>query len=182
MINAGDGVGEHPTQALLDIFTIREELGTVNGMTVRVVAGVGGLPGDGLERGTVGRWFLHLSTCCTHSEVYILVLRQRALKWGCECAQSGGPLGDRLPPQITMVGDLKHGRTVHSLACLLTQYRVSLRYVAPPSLRMPPDVRAFVASRGTKQVRPWEPVGDLGWVVSAGTTLTLAGPHPPGGI
>lgn len=37
MINAGDGVGEHPTQALLDIFTIREELGTVNGMTVRVV-------------------------------------------------------------------------------------------------------------------------------------------------
>lgn len=34
MINAGDGVGEHPTQALLDVFTIREELGTVNGMTV----------------------------------------------------------------------------------------------------------------------------------------------------
>ncbi|XP_006835262.1 PREDICTED: CAD protein [Chrysochloris asiatica] len=85
VINAGDGVGEHPTQALLDIFTIREELGTVNGMT------------------------------------------------------------------ITMVGDLKHGRTVHSLACLLTQYRVSLRYVAPPSLRMPSNVRAFVASRSTKQ-------------------------------
>ncbi|XP_027706214.1 CAD protein isoform X1 [Vombatus ursinus] len=85
VINAGDGVGEHPTQALLDVFTIREELGTVNGMT------------------------------------------------------------------ITMVGDLKHGRTVHSLACLLTQYRVSLRYVAPPSLRMPPDVLSFVASRGTKQ-------------------------------
>uniref|UniRef100_A0A8C0LJD8 Carbamoyl-phosphate synthetase 2, aspartate transcarbamylase, and dihydroorotase n=1 Tax=Canis lupus dingo TaxID=286419 RepID=A0A8C0LJD8_CANLU len=85
VINAGDGVGEHPTQALLDIFTIREELGTVNGMT------------------------------------------------------------------ITMVGDLKHGRTVHSLACLLTQYRVSLRYVAPPSLRMPSNVRAFVAARGTKQ-------------------------------
>lgn len=53
-----------------------------------------------------------------------------------------------------MVGDLKHGRTVHSLACLLTQYRVSLRYVAPPSLRMPPSVWSFVASRGTKQVRP----------------------------
>lgn len=35
VINAGDGVGEHPTQAMLDIFTIREELGTVNGMTVR---------------------------------------------------------------------------------------------------------------------------------------------------
>lgn len=34
MINAGDGVGEHPTQALLDVFTIREEIGTVNGLTV----------------------------------------------------------------------------------------------------------------------------------------------------
>lgn len=54
-----------------------------------------------------------------------------------------------------MVGDLKHGRTVHSLACLLTQYRVSLRYVAPPSLRMPASVRDFVASRGTKQVSSW---------------------------
>ncbi|XP_013011347.2 multifunctional protein CAD isoform X1 [Cavia porcellus] len=85
VINAGDGVGEHPTQALLDIFTIREELGTVNGMT------------------------------------------------------------------ITMVGDLKHGRTVHSLARLLTLYRVSLRYVAPPSLRMPPNVWNYVASRGIKQ-------------------------------
>ncbi|KAK2092213.1 hypothetical protein P7K49_028741, partial [Saguinus oedipus] len=56
-----------------------------------------------------------------------------------------------------MVGDLKHGRTVHSLACLLTQYRVSLRYVAPPSLHMPPTVWAFVASRGIKQVRPLQP-------------------------
>ena len=37
MINGGDGVGEHPTQALLDVFTIREEIGTVNGLTVRVV-------------------------------------------------------------------------------------------------------------------------------------------------
>lgn len=57
VINAGDGVGEHPTQALLDIFTIREELGTVNGMTVRVVAGVGGLPGEGVEREAVGSSF-----------------------------------------------------------------------------------------------------------------------------
>jgi carbamoyl-phosphate synthase/aspartate carbamoyltransferase len=31
IINAGNGSREHPTQALLDIFTIREELGTVNG-------------------------------------------------------------------------------------------------------------------------------------------------------
>ncbi|NWQ94742.1 PYR1 protein, partial [Burhinus bistriatus] len=54
-------------------------------------------------------------------------------------------------PQITMVGDLKHGRTVHSLACLLTQYRVNLRYVTPPGLRMPPDITSFVASKGIKQ-------------------------------
>uniref|UniRef100_A0AAY4EJ57 Dihydroorotase n=1 Tax=Denticeps clupeoides TaxID=299321 RepID=A0AAY4EJ57_9TELE len=85
VINAGDGVGEHPTQALLDVFTIREELGTVNGMTV------------------------------------------------------------------TMVGDLKHGRTVHSLAKLLTQYRITLRYVAPKNLHMPADIINFVASKGIKQ-------------------------------
>uniref|UniRef100_A0A9J7ZDJ3 Multifunctional protein CAD n=1 Tax=Cyprinus carpio carpio TaxID=630221 RepID=A0A9J7ZDJ3_CYPCA len=85
VINAGDGVGEHPTQALLDIFTIREELGTVNGMT------------------------------------------------------------------ITMVGDLKHGRTVHSLARLLTQYRITLCYVAPKNLSMPAEIIDFVASKGIKQ-------------------------------
>uniref|UniRef100_A0A3Q3IMZ5 Multifunctional protein CAD n=1 Tax=Monopterus albus TaxID=43700 RepID=A0A3Q3IMZ5_MONAL len=85
LINAGDGVGEHPTQALLDVFTIREELGTVNGMT------------------------------------------------------------------ITMVGDLKHGRTVHSLAKLLTQYRITLRYVAPKNLHMPAEIISYVASKGIKQ-------------------------------
>jgi carbamoyl-phosphate synthase/aspartate carbamoyltransferase len=37
VINGGDGIGEHPTQALLDLFTIREELGTVNGLTVTFV-------------------------------------------------------------------------------------------------------------------------------------------------
>jgi len=39
LINAGDGVGEHPTQALLDVFTIREEIGTVNGLVVRNIPG-----------------------------------------------------------------------------------------------------------------------------------------------
>ena len=77
-----------------------------------------------------------------------------------------------------MVGDLKHGRTVHSLACLLTQYRVSLRYVAPPSLRMPPDVRAFVASRGTKQVRPWE--ASRGGVGGAWLGRSVPAPRSPG--
>ena len=37
LLNAGDGIGEHPTQALLDVFTIREEIGTVNGLTITMV-------------------------------------------------------------------------------------------------------------------------------------------------
>lgn len=85
IINAGDGIGEHPTQALLDVFTIREEIGTVNGLT------------------------------------------------------------------ITMVGDLKHGRTVHSLARLLTLYNVTINYVCPESLAMPEKVFSYVASKGIQQ-------------------------------
>lgn len=37
VINAGDGVGEHPTQALLDLFTIREEHGSPEGLTVTML-------------------------------------------------------------------------------------------------------------------------------------------------
>lgn len=85
MINAGDGVGEHPTQALLDVFTIREEIGTVNGLT------------------------------------------------------------------ITLVGDLKNGRTVHSLARLLTLYNVQLRYVSPSNLKMPKHIVNYVSSKGISQ-------------------------------
>ncbi|XP_054016836.1 CAD protein [Hylaeus anthracinus] len=87
LLNAGDGVGEHPTQALLDIFTIRDEIGTVNGLT------------------------------------------------------------------ITMVGDLKHGRTVHSLARLLTLYNVELRYVSPPGLGMPEHVVKYVSKREIPQTK-----------------------------
>jgi len=65
IINAGDGVGEHPTQALLDLYTIRSELGTIDGL------------------------------------------------------------------HVAMVGDLRYGRTVHSLTRLLTQYDISLRFVSP---------------------------------------------------
>lgn len=85
VINAGDGIGEHPTQALLDVFTIREEIGTVNSITV------------------------------------------------------------------TMVGDLKHGRTVHSLAKLLSLYRVCLCYVSPPTLEMPEGVMKYVGEKGIPQ-------------------------------
>jgi len=51
-----------------------------------------------------------------------------------------------------MVGDLKHGRTVHSLARLLTKYKVELHYVSPPSLGMPQDVYDYVKEAGLKQV------------------------------
>ncbi|NXY80061.1 PYR1 protein, partial [Glareola pratincola] len=68
---------------------------------------------------------------------------------GCVCVGLKRAWGGS--PQITMVGDLKHGRTVHSLARLLTLYRVNLRYVTPPGLRMPPDITSFVASKGIKQ-------------------------------
>jgi carbamoyl-phosphate synthase/aspartate carbamoyltransferase/dihydroorotase/carbamoyl-phosphate synthase/aspartate carbamoyltransferase len=37
VLNAGDGAGEHPTQALLDLFTIREELGKVDGLKIAMV-------------------------------------------------------------------------------------------------------------------------------------------------
>jgi aspartate carbamoyltransferase len=86
IINAGDGAGEHPTQALLDVHTIREEMGTIDGLTV------------------------------------------------------------------TMVGDLKYGRTVHSLAKLLTMYDVRINYVSPEVLRMPEMVMKEVDAAGIDQV------------------------------
>eukprot|EP01134_Creolimax_fragrantissima_P005414 CFRG5414T1 len=84
VINAGDGVGEHPTQALLDLFTIREELGTVNGLTIAVI------------------------------------------------------------------GDLKHGRTTHSLVKLLCQYQVEFVFVAEEILGMPDYVLDVVKAAGRK--------------------------------
>jgi len=40
IVNAGDGAHEHPSQALLDIFTIRDRLGTVAGLTVALVGDI----------------------------------------------------------------------------------------------------------------------------------------------
>ena len=40
VINAGDGMHEHPTQALLDAFTIKQALGTLEGLTVAIVGDV----------------------------------------------------------------------------------------------------------------------------------------------
>ena len=91
IINAGDGIGEHPTQALLDIFTIRKELGKIDGL------------------------------------------------------------------RVAMVGDLRNGRTVHSLTKLLLDYDVSLRYVSPDTLRLPLNLMNEIINKG-KDVREYDRV------------------------
>ena len=40
VINAGDGMNEHPTQALLDMFTIREKMGTLKGVKVAILGDI----------------------------------------------------------------------------------------------------------------------------------------------
>lgn len=76
VINAGDGVGEHPTQALLDVYTIFNRFG-----------------------------------------------QNKKLN-------------------ITMIGDLRNGRTVHSLAKLLSKFELTekINLISPQILKMPPDV------------------------------------------
>ncbi|MFH0770004.1 MAG: aspartate carbamoyltransferase [Candidatus Peregrinibacteria bacterium] len=77
-INAGDGPGQHPTQALLDLYTIQKERGKLDGI------------------------------------------------------------------HITMVGDLKFGRTVHSLSFLLGLYKdMHFTLVSPHELAMPEKVTSF---------------------------------------
>jgi aspartate carbamoyltransferase catalytic subunit len=50
---------------------------------------------------------------------------------------------------ITLLGDLKHGRTVHSLAKLLSYFPgVKLQYVSPDVLAMPEEVQRLVAEKG----------------------------------
>lgn len=92
IVNGGDGPGEHPTQALLDLFTILRERGSVDGV------------------------------------------------------------------HLALVGDLKYGRTVHSLARLLTRYQnVQLTLVSPPSLAMPSYVTDVLTERGVQ----WRAVESL---------------------
>jgi aspartate carbamoyltransferase catalytic subunit len=50
-----------------------------------------------------------------------------------------------------MLGDLKYGRTVHSLARLLSLYDVKLNYVSPQQLQMPGELVAELNARGVKQ-------------------------------
>ncbi len=82
VINAGDGTGEHPTQALLDLYTIEREKGTLDGLTV------------------------------------------------------------------AMVGDLKNGRTVHSLSKALAHWKARLILCAPKALVMPAELVGQLRDQG----------------------------------
>lgn len=84
VINAGDGAGQHPTQTLLDLLTIRREAGGIDGK------------------------------------------------------------------KIALVGDLKYGRTVHSLAHALAMFDTELTFVAPPTLQMPEEMVETVSQMGPK--------------------------------
>jgi aspartate carbamoyltransferase catalytic subunit len=80
-MNAGTGAEEHPTQAMLDLYTIRRELGKIDGLN------------------------------------------------------------------IALAGDLRYGRTVHSLAYALSLYNINLYLVSPPLLRMRKEVLEEVKQR-----------------------------------
>mmetsp|Transcript_11135 Transcript_11135/g.14061 ORF Transcript_11135/g.14061 Transcript_11135/m.14061 type:complete len:369 (-) Transcript_11135:194-1300(-) len=104
VINAGDGVGEHPTQALLDLFTIVDELDMIDKISSP--------PDEGEEE----------------------------------------------PLVVVLLGDLKHGRTVHSLAKLLARSqegflrrKLILRYCSPSVLKMPQYVKDYVDEYANRQ-------------------------------
>jgi aspartate carbamoyltransferase len=82
VINAGDGSSQHPTQALLDLYTIQKERGGLEGIT------------------------------------------------------------------IGMVGDLKFGRTVHSLSYALSHFNPTYLYCSPKELSMPEKIVEDMRSRG----------------------------------
>ncbi|KAI5309788.1 hypothetical protein KEM55_002414, partial [Ascosphaera atra] len=95
IINGGNGSLEHPTQAFLDMFTIREDLGTINGLT------------------------------------------------------------------ITFLGDLRYGRTVHSLIQLLQFYDVRIQLVSPRALNLPEEVREIVVKSNKLVVETDELTPDI---------------------
>jgi len=82
IVNAGDGAGQHPTQTLLDLFTIRKETGRLEGLN------------------------------------------------------------------ISLVGDLRYGRTVHSLAFALARFGNTINLVSPEGLEMPGEVVSYLKSEG----------------------------------
>jgi aspartate carbamoyltransferase catalytic subunit len=87
VLNAGDGTNEHPSQALLDLYTIRKDL-KAHGQQI-----------DGMR--------------------------------------------------IAMIGDLKHGRTVHSLSQLIRLYsNIKVTLISPSELSMPPEIVADLREHG----------------------------------
>ncbi len=87
VINGGDGANEHPTQALLDLFTIQSEMAPHNKTL------------DGLN--------------------------------------------------IVLMGDLKHGRTVHSLSKLLSLYKnMKVTMISPDALKMPDSIISSLTNAG----------------------------------
>jgi aspartate carbamoyltransferase catalytic subunit len=72
IINAGDGKGQHPTQALLDLYTIKRELGRIDGITVTV--------GGDLANGRTVRSLVYLLT--KFNDVKFIFLSPANLKMG----------------------------------------------------------------------------------------------------
>ncbi len=64
IINAGDGHGEHPTQAILDLYTIQKELGNINNFKIAMI-------GDLLYGRTIHS-LIHLFKFCKNIEVYLV--------------------------------------------------------------------------------------------------------------
>lgn len=86
VINGGDGANQHPTQTLLDLYTIKKEKGKISGLN------------------------------------------------------------------IGFIGDLKYGRTVHSLTDALSKFNCNLFFVSPDSLKMPKDLLEELDENGTKYI------------------------------
>jgi aspartate carbamoyltransferase catalytic subunit len=82
IINAGDGANQHPSQTLLDMYSIQKTQGRLDNLT------------------------------------------------------------------ITLVGDLKYGRTVHSLLQAMSHFNTRFKFIAPPELRMPEEYKQYLAERG----------------------------------
>ncbi len=76
--------------------------------------------------------------------------------------------------EITMVGDLKNGRTVHSLVRLLSLYsNVKVNYVSPPSLRMPREIVEEMTKKGMQFFFFFWVTGSRGyWVILHWLALT----------
>ena len=67
------------------------------------------------------------------------------------------------------VGDLKNGRTVHSLVKLLSLYQVTLNFVSPPSLAMPDYVKQEASKAGIQ----WSEYASLDQVISKSDVLYM---------